>query len=91
MGICYAHPKVFTDGKFRCPGCGGLDVRHSLRRGALDSLMMVFHRTPFRCRRCDRRFYSTLNRVQRAVESAPLAMKQEPVAAQTRRTETPAS
>jgi hypothetical protein len=60
---------MFADVKFRCPGCGGLDVRHSLRRGALDSLMLLFHRTPFRCRRCDRRFYSPLNRSQAATEA----------------------
>jgi len=33
-------------------------VRHSLPRGILDSIMGVFHKTPFRCRRCERRFYS---------------------------------
>jgi DNA-directed RNA polymerase subunit RPC12/RpoP len=47
-----------SDDKIRCPSCGGLDVRHSLPRGILDSIMGVFHKTPFRCRRCERRFYS---------------------------------
>jgi hypothetical protein len=83
---------MLSDGKFRCPGCGGLDVRHSLRRGAIDSLMLMFHRTPFRCRRCDRRFYSALNRPQTAMEPGTRTLNQNgPLAAQTRRTETPAS
>jgi hypothetical protein len=47
-----------SDDRIRCPSCGGPDVRHSLPRGILDSIMGVFHKTPFRCRRCERRFYS---------------------------------
>jgi transposase-like protein len=43
--------------KIRCPSCGGADVRHSLPRGLLDSLMMAFGKAPFRCRGCERRFH----------------------------------
>ncbi|MGD0778629.1 MAG: hypothetical protein ABSC05_38100 [Candidatus Solibacter sp.] len=46
-----------ADDKLRCPSCGGADVRHSLPRGLLDSLMMAFGKAPFRCRGCERRFY----------------------------------
>jgi DNA-directed RNA polymerase subunit RPC12/RpoP len=46
-----------ADDKLRCPSCGGADVRHSLPRGLLDSFMMAFRKAPFRCRRCERRFY----------------------------------
>ena len=55
---CRAVCLSFDDGKFRCPGCGGLDVRHSLKRGLVDALMEMFSRVPFRCRGCARRFYS---------------------------------
>jgi hypothetical protein len=43
--------------KIRCPSCGGADIRHSLPRGLLDSLMMAFGKAPFRCRGCERRFH----------------------------------
>ena len=46
-----------THDKFRCPSCGGADIRHSLPRGLWDSFLMAFGKTPFRCRRCERRFY----------------------------------
>ena len=49
--------RVSADDKLRCPSCGGADIRHSLPRGLLDSLMMAFGKEPFRCRRCERRFY----------------------------------
>jgi hypothetical protein len=39
-----------------------LDIRHSLPRGPLDSVMLLFGRTPFRCRCCERRFYSARDR-----------------------------
>ena len=54
-----------SDGKFRCPSCSGLDIRKSLPKGALDSIMLLFSRKPFRCRRCERRFYSTHELVTR--------------------------
>jgi len=50
---------VIADGKFRCPNCGGLDVRRSMRRGLLDSAMTMFHRCPFRCRACSHRFFAS--------------------------------
>ncbi|MEO8592575.1 MAG: hypothetical protein ABI759_04565 [Candidatus Solibacter sp.] len=40
-----------------CPACGGIDIRHSLPGGVLDSLMQVFRRAPHRCRCCEHRFY----------------------------------
>jgi hypothetical protein len=46
------------DDKFRCPGCGGLDIRYSRRRGPVGALMFLFNRTPFRCRACEKRFYA---------------------------------
>jgi DNA-directed RNA polymerase subunit RPC12/RpoP len=49
--------RLTSDDKLRCPNCGGADIRHSLRRGILDWLMNVFDKAPFRCRRCERRFY----------------------------------
>jgi transposase-like protein len=46
------------DGKLHCPNCGSPDVRRSHSRGLLDRLMVIFHKSPFRCRQCERRFYS---------------------------------
>jgi hypothetical protein len=43
--------------KQRCPGCGSFDTRHSIRGGALDAAMRLFHKRPFRCRSCRTRFY----------------------------------
>jgi hypothetical protein len=40
-----------------CPSCGGYDVRRSRTQGLLDDIMSNFHRFPFRCRACARRFY----------------------------------
>jgi hypothetical protein len=51
-----------SDDKFRCPSCGGADIRRSLPGGLLDSLMMVFGKAPFRCRGCRRRFYKYVAR-----------------------------
>jgi hypothetical protein len=42
---------------FRCPRCGGADVRHSIPRGFRDSFMVAIGRHPFRCRACQCRFY----------------------------------
>jgi tRNA(Ile2) C34 agmatinyltransferase TiaS len=39
--------------------------------------MLLFDRTPFRCRRCHRRFYSTRNRQE--AEAAAAAGHEEPV------------
>ncbi len=47
-----------SDPKLQCPRCHGSDIRHSLPRGILDSLMMAFGKKPYRCRRCERRFYA---------------------------------
>ena len=66
-----------STGKFRCPSCGGLDIRKSRRGGPFDSIMLLFDRTPFRCRRCHRRFYSTRNRQE--AEAAAAAGHEEPV------------
>ena len=41
----------------RCPRCGGRDVRVSAIRGFIDSFMVAFGRSPFRCRACQCRFY----------------------------------
>jgi hypothetical protein len=49
--------RLNSDEKLRCPSCGSVDVRHSQRRGLLDSLMSTLRKTPFRCRFCQRRFY----------------------------------
>jgi hypothetical protein len=49
--------RLNSDEKLRCPSCGGVDVRHSQRRGLLDSLMSALHKEPYRCRFCQRRFY----------------------------------
>jgi hypothetical protein len=46
------------DGKLRCSNCGSPDVRRSHSRGLLDRFMVMFRKAPFRCRRCERRFYS---------------------------------
>jgi hypothetical protein len=53
---------VITDREdtVRCPRCGGRDVRSSLRRGFLDSLMVALKRHPFRCRACKCRFYKSI-------------------------------
>ena len=48
-----------SEGKKRCPSCGGSDTRHSVRNGLLDAFMQMFHKRPFRCRSCRRRFYGT--------------------------------
>jgi hypothetical protein len=46
-----------SENKTRCPACDAQDIRHSLPRGLLDSVMAIFGRTPRRCRCCERRFY----------------------------------
>jgi hypothetical protein len=43
----------------------------------LDSLMLLFRRTPFRCRRCERRFYSALNRSQDGPKTVSRAVNQK--------------
>ena len=60
-----------TDDNLRCPSCSGADIRHSLPRGFLDSFMTMFGKAPFRCRRCDRRFYG-----QTTILSRPKADKE---------------
>jgi hypothetical protein len=42
---------------YRCPRCGGVDVRHSLPRGIRDSFMVALGKYPFRCRACQCRFF----------------------------------
>ena len=49
--------RVASELKLRCPSCDGQDIRHSLPRGILDNVMLLFGRKPFRCRWCERRFY----------------------------------
>jgi DNA-directed RNA polymerase subunit RPC12/RpoP len=56
----YGEARLSSDDTVRCPSCGGADIRHSLPRGLLDSFMMAFGKTPFRCRRCERRFYRSV-------------------------------
>jgi hypothetical protein len=34
-----------------------MDIRHSFPNGLLDSIMTSLGRKPYRCRRCERRFY----------------------------------
>jgi hypothetical protein len=46
-----------SDRVMRCPRCFGRDVRPSRNQGFLDSVMLKFRRTPFRCRGCHNRFY----------------------------------
>jgi hypothetical protein len=41
----------------RCPRCFARDVRLSHKNTLLDSIMGKLHRTPFRCRSCQNRFY----------------------------------
>jgi len=48
---------VNRERKPRCPSCGGSDIRHSKPGGILDALMLACSRSPYRCRRCERRFY----------------------------------
>ena len=55
----------------RCPSCGGADVRHSLQRGIVDSFMKAIGRTPYRCRRCERRFYRRVDATAREAETGP--------------------
>ncbi len=45
----------------RCPRCGRYEVRPSLQRHAMDTVMGLFSRKPFRCRFCSRRFYEYRN------------------------------
>src|ERR1019366_2772813 len=52
--------RLSSDDTVRCPSCGGADIRHSLPRGLLDWFMMAFGKAPFRCRRCERRFYRSV-------------------------------
>jgi len=67
---------VTTDHKFRCPNCGGLDVRHSKRQGPLDAVMNMFNRSPFRCRACAKRFYAVHREVEENDETAEEATDQ---------------
>jgi uncharacterized C2H2 Zn-finger protein len=57
MVISHKSEDRLNEQKLRCPNCHGADIRHSLPRGILDSIMLSFGRSPFRCRRCERRFY----------------------------------
>ncbi len=44
--------------KRRCPECHGRNVRRSIRYGILDTwILPLFMLRPFRCDRCDRRYF----------------------------------
>ncbi len=47
----------------RCPSCGSRDVRKSQMEKLLDNLMKSVRLDPFRCRCCQKRFYTRLQRV----------------------------
>jgi len=55
---------MMSEHKMRCPSCDGIDIRKSLPRGVMDTIMLQFSRKPFRCRRCERRFYANPDRPQ---------------------------
>lgn len=42
---------------YRCPRCGGKDIRPSWQSGVFDGIMKLFRRLPYRCRSCRRRFF----------------------------------
>ena len=71
-----------TQQKLRCPSCGGADIRHSLPNGILDSMMLAFGRSPFRCRRCERRFYQN---TALGMPAAPTPHPAEQASAETER------
>ena len=45
---------------YRCPNCGSKDTRKSYPRGLLDTIMIALNRSPYRCRRCHKRFIRKL-------------------------------
>jgi DNA-directed RNA polymerase subunit RPC12/RpoP len=41
----------------RCPNCGSKDTRESHSHKFFDGFLRVFHRVPWRCRQCQKRFH----------------------------------
>ena len=39
-----------------------------MRRGPIDAIMLLFGKTPFRCRACQHRFYSSENQAEEIEE-----------------------
>jgi hypothetical protein len=53
----------------RCPGCWKRDVQRSRSRGLKDVVARAFSLVPFRCRACQRRFYSRTEATNTDVET----------------------
>ena len=45
-----------------CPRCGWADTRKSMRIGVIDAFVSLFLLIPFRCRKCQTRFFRFRNR-----------------------------
>ena len=45
-----------------CPRCGSTDIRLASRSGLLAQFLQMFQLHPYRCRRCQRRFYRTVGK-----------------------------
>ena len=46
-------------------------MRRSLQRGIVDSVMKAMGKMPYRCRRCERRFYRRVDATAREAETGP--------------------